>query len=1505
MFEDKGGPILISDDGFYGSFTPYFTPNCKAKEGNNSFEYGFVFERLGGLGSGLDTLFSGTQTDIVDYVRPSFVITPKNTYVYAESDTVEWEIRVTNSATTANAENFWLGALIGPNVNLVEVIDVSTGLALDTLADFYKAGSFAALQQRDFLLRAVYSSCHIDSIEILSGYNCTGYSSSISSYPCKKDKFWLYYEPINTRLEASLGSIPAVDLCEEREYSIRIRNTGAPRVYDLYLDLLIRPGMFVNDTAWLFVQGRTDSTLITNPNTINGNTVRWSIGSQDSILNSRGMNGVNSDSGYVMDLKIKLKTNCDFTSASSFLIRPGGYLKCGNAVQSSFTVGDPINIKGVSKPYFSSLAFQFADLDICNFQDSTNVRFINLGPDSTGLTDKIIISLPLGILIDTATAFTGHNVPSGVSYAVINGENVYEFDLLEGIAAGDSSTFELDAYLDQQLLNCGTQNLFAQAVISQPVLCVEDSSYCNINVATSSVIKTDSVEKGVYQLTFNSAKSQAAGAYETVDLQYALANSGSLKAAGNVLTVDVYFDLNLNGVVDSSDLRIATDSILAPVAQGGSIQRNLQFSVLSAYSCDLILHISDSNCLCAEVNEPIARIQLLNAGRDSILCPGQAMTIGQPGSSSNTYSWNYASLLSDPDSSSTQFQAFNNTTNLLRYMMVLSTDKGRCSSTDTAFIDILPGMQLNLSDTLKLCKGEQVLIGDPVQGGVGRLKTYQWTPTDSLSKPNGVRTYAYPNQSTLYVVEVTDDSMCQIWDSTYVKVISKPQAEIGLTDGCAEQLFFFENKSQLFGEQQDSIHWTFGSLDESNFDQPAIYIDSAQQLLVSLYVSNDVGCWDTSSASLAIYPLPEASMEIRDDCEGDTTLLIANSAISTGSLSNRWYYLQDSAIADQVELSLPFATSLPIRLIAVSDKFCVDEALDTITLLDKPDISLNLADHCLNQNIEGAYITELGTVDSLTSFSWSLGDGTSLQSENWIHSYADTGRYQVQLIVLNEHGCSDTADDALKVHELPLADFVISNVCLGDSVIHLNNSSIDQGSIGQIWWDGGAGFVAGMDREAFESIAKGTFKMGLKVSSQFGCSDSIYKDYEVYHRELPALTQNGNCENEIIQLLASVTNPDSVSQLKWTIGSDSLFGNSINYQFPASGQYTIYQRVTTNRACVNLDSFEVKIDAAPVADIQFDLFCNDNQVDFIGNGISNDWNLGDGNTSQQSSFTHQYASVGTYPIRLIISNAENCYDTAYDQVSIENIVVPAFSISDRCELEPQWVIHQTNGQGVALSKALFDMGNGDFIESLDSFEYSFDKAGIYQVKLQVTTLAGCDYDSVQQIEIHPLPIADFIANPEFTDIFNAEISITDFSSGSDQLVYTLSDGSSYIVRDFVHEFQDSGLYSIKQWVSTDFGCLDSISKEVYIDYAYKLFIPNAFSPNSDQWNPEFKPVGFGLAEFYLEIYNRWGAMVFQSQEPNQAWDGKDALPGYYMYQIKAIDFRGQWHSYKGGVYLLR
>ena len=98
--------------------------------------------------------------------------------------------------------------------------------------------------------------------------------------------------------------------------------------------------------------------------------------------------------------------------------------------------------------------------------------------------------------------------------------------------------------------------------------------------------------------------------------------------------------------------------------------------------------------------------------------------------------------------------------------------------------------------------------------------------------------------------------------------------------------------------------------------------------------------------------------------------------------------------------------------------------------------------------------------------------------------------------------------------------------------------------------------------------------------------------------------------------------------------------------------------------------------------------------------------------------------------------------------------------------------------------------------------------------------------------------------------------------------------------------------------------IESISNTISVEKPYALYAPNAFSPDGDGINDYFNVVGQGLSNYIIEIYNRWGQMVFKSTNINNQWDGKfqqiNSPPGTYVYKIKTTDFSTELKLIKSG-----
>jgi gliding motility-associated-like protein len=112
-------------------------------------------------------------------------------------------------------------------------------------------------------------------------------------------------------------------------------------------------------------------------------------------------------------------------------------------------------------------------------------------------------------------------------------------------------------------------------------------------------------------------------------------------------------------------------------------------------------------------------------------------------------------------------------------------------------------------------------------------------------------------------------------------------------------------------------------------------------------------------------------------------------------------------------------------------------------------------------------------------------------------------------------------------------------------------------------------------------------------------------------------------------------------------------------------------------------------------------------------------------------------------------------------------------------------------------------------------------------------------------------------------------------------------------------------------VTSNTGCIDTTEKcfEIYTDYTF--YIPNSFSPNNDGKNDEFYCKGEGVMEFKMDIFDRWGTIVFTTTDMNQHWDGKPlkgarvAQQDSYVYDIVTKDIYKERHQYTGNIIIVR
>ncbi len=130
--------------------------------------------------------------------------------------------------------------------------------------------------------------------------------------------------------------------------------------------------------------------------------------------------------------------------------------------------------------------------------------------------------------------------------------------------------------------------------------------------------------------------------------------------------------------------------------------------------------------------------------------------------------------------------------------------------------------------------------------------------------------------------------------------------------------------------------------------------------------------------------------------------------------------------------------------------------------------------------------------------------------------------------------------------------------------------------------------------------------------------------------------------------------------------------------------------------------------------------------------------------------------------------------------------------------------------------------------------------------------------------------------------------------GAESFHWTFSTGAQAFGATVENTFADGDQYWATVTATTPAGCTDVDS--VFMQPSAQLFIPNAFTPDGDGINDAWSPVGYALTELTYTIFDRWGAVVFTTEELGRTWDGRFANgqpcpTGVYVYQYQAKGLR--------------
>ncbi|PZE17461.1 hypothetical protein DNU06_06435 [Putridiphycobacter roseus] len=531
-----------------------------------------------------------------------------------------------------------------------------------------------------------------------------------------------------------------------------------------------------------------------------------------------------------------------------------------------------------------------------------------------------------------------------------------------------------------------------------------------------------------------------------------------------------------------------------------------------------------------------------------------------------------------------------------------------------------------------------------------------------------------------------------------------------------------------------------------------------------------------------------------------------------------------------------------------------------------------------------------------TDWQWDFGDGFTSTVQNPIHTYAQAGTYQATLIVgtstVLSSACGGPVHDTLHfnvdVFEL-IVDSLFNASCIGSDNGQAFIGSVGMSTALDYAWTPAPG--TGQNTNIGGGLSPITYAVvgtsQLRPSCVSTISFSITEPTQISAVVTSVnSTCTGPCDGSLSAVVSGGTPPYNVV---WQ--PLNLVGSTVQNVCPDTYDLTI----TDSNGCV-----ETMVNAAtitfitsamiiPIADedvCQLEQLAippfaysttNTNATWEVLEGIDVGFGItGSGNIPS-------FNAIGTNSLLTVnikvtpVANGSCIGITDTFKINIHPAPIVDFSSADTAGCVSKEVNFNLLNYNPNYTY-FWDFGNGqsDFNANTGTQSYN---SGSYDVSLSVvtnycaTTLVKSNY-----INVYPAPKVDFSFSPGKIDPTNPQIYFNNLSENANTYAWDFGDGIGASTTEsptYIYENKSADSYIINL-VASNASCSAEISKSIFYEESVLIYVPNAFTPDNNGNNDSFKPIvesGIDIYDYELNVFNRWGELVFQSFDPVYGWDG--------------------------------
>lgn len=780
--------------------------------------------------------------------------------------------------------------------------------------------------------------------------------------------------------------------------------------------------------------------------------------------------------------------------------------------------------------------------------------------------------------------------------------------------------------------------------------------------------------------------------------------------------------------------------------------------------------------------------------------------------------------------------------------------------------------------------------------------------TQSAQK-NPLHVYTSAGNYTVNV-KITNNKGCYavLSKTAYIKVAGGVVSDFSNTQpAVCRPPFNVSFTSNSAGPGTLTWFWDFGDGTTSTQKNPVHIYTATGNYTVSLATTSSDGCSDTLRKinALNIKDI-KTSFTAPDSICINSAINFSNTS-SPAPASSNWNFGDGTTSTNINPVKTYTVANAYTVTLYNSYNYCTDSFSKTIKITPRPaaNFTANNTFRC-QPNLSVNFQDQSANA---VSWLWNFGDGTTSTLQNPSHNYTAYGNYDVQLIVANASGCTDTIKKPayIKINR-PVISFpsLPAEGCIPYTISPVANISTGD-AVTSYLWDFGDGTTSTSSTPSHTYTAQGTYTVSLAITTSSGCTETYSLSAAVRAGRVPLVNftsaPNPVCAMQPVQFTDLTTEGD---QWLWDFGDGgSSTSRNPSYQYSDTGLFSVKLYVTNNGCQSSFtlpDYIKVK---PPIARYEYQTGCGNrwefsfrdlSVVDPAVGAVSWLWNFGDGTpASTQQNPIHVFRALGSYNVMLTVSNG-TCTNSITKTIKVvdENPDFIASAIS-ACRTG---IINfaATNIINSNIVDYNWNFGQGTIVNGMFNTVsgVTYANSGSYTVSMITTDIYGCK-DTAEKINYIRItgPVANFTATNTagckgLTTMFT-DLSQSDGVSKIVRWKWDFGDGTvqPFTSAPFQHTYSTAGVFTVKLIVTDEAGCSDSLTIPNYVITTE----PKALFSSADTLTCPISTVQFNNESTGINFTNLWDfgdGNTSTAVSPSNIYNAA----GFYTVKLKITDQYG-------------